>query len=64
MGCCSVSFRRRFQWGTAAMLSAALFALAHGYGLIGFLSVFWSGLVWAWAYERTGSLWPECSDMP
>ena len=51
-------FRRRFQWGTAAMLSAALFALAHGYGLIGFLSVFWSGLVWAWAYERTGSLWP------
>ncbi|MCS6328708.1 MAG: CPBP family intramembrane metalloprotease [Nitrospira sp.] len=51
-------FRRRFQWGTAAMLSAALFALAHGYGLIGFLSVFWSGLIWAWAYERTGSLWP------
>ena len=51
-------FRRRFQWGVAAMLSAALFALAHGYGLIGFLSVFWSGLIWAWAYERTGSLWP------
>lgn len=51
-------FRRRFQWGTAAMLSAALFAIAHGYGLIGFLSVFWSGLLWAWAYERTGSLWP------
>lgn len=50
--------RRRFQWGPAAMLSAALFALAHGYGLIGFLSVFWSGLIWAWAYERTGSLWP------
>ena len=51
-------FRRRFQWGVAAMLSAALFALAHGYGLIGFLSVFWSGVIWAWAYERTGSLWP------
>lgn len=51
-------FRRRFQFGGAAMLSAALFALAHGYGLIGFLSVFWSGLIWAWAYERTGSLWP------
>jgi Predicted metal-dependent membrane protease len=50
--------RRRFRWGPAAMLSAALFALAHGYGLIGFLSVFWSGLIWAWAYERTGSLWP------
>ncbi len=52
-------FRRRFQWWPAAMLSAALFALAHGYGLIGFLSVFWSGLIWAWAYERTGSLWPS-----
>ncbi|MGZ8382590.1 MAG: CPBP family intramembrane glutamic endopeptidase [Nitrospira sp.] len=50
--------RRRYQWWPAAMLSAALFALAHGYGLIGFLSVFWSGLIWAWAYERTGSLWP------
>lgn len=50
--------RRRFQWWPAAMLSAALFALAHGYGLIGFLGVFWSGLIWAWAYERTGSLWP------
>lgn len=50
--------RRRFHWWPAAMLSAALFALAHGYGLIGFLSVFWSGLIWAWAYERTGSLWP------
>ncbi len=50
--------RRRYQWWPAAILSAALFALAHGYGLIGFLSVFWSGLIWAWAYERTGSLWP------
>ena len=50
--------RRRFHWWPAATLSAALFALAHGYGLIGFLSVFWSGVIWAWAYERTGSLWP------
>ena len=50
--------RRRFHWWPAAVLSAALFALAHGYGLIGFLSVFWSGMIWAWAYERTGSLWP------
>jgi len=50
--------RRRFHWWPAALLSAALFALAHGYGLIGFLSVLWSGVIWAWAYERTGSLWP------
>lgn len=50
--------RRRFVWWSAAAMSALLFAVAHGYGLIGFLSVLWSGLVWAWAYERTGSLWP------
>jgi uncharacterized protein len=50
--------RRRFQWMPAAFISAGIFALAHGYGLIGFLSVFWSGLIWAWIYERTGSLLP------
>jgi membrane protease YdiL (CAAX protease family) len=50
--------RRRFQWMPAACISAGIFALAHGYGLIGFLSVFWSGLLWAWIYERTGSLLP------
>jgi membrane protease YdiL (CAAX protease family) len=50
--------RRRFQWMPAAFISAGIFALAHGYGLIGFLSVFWSGLMWAWIYERTGSLLP------
>lgn len=50
--------RRRFQWMPAAAISAGIFALAHGYGLIGFTSVFWSGLIWAWIYERTGSLLP------
>lgn len=50
--------RRRFQWMPAAFVSAGIFALAHGYGLIGFMSVFWSGLIWAWIYERTGSLLP------
>ena len=42
----------------AAVISAGLFALAHGYGVIGFLSVLWSGILWAWIYERTGSLVP------
>jgi membrane protease YdiL (CAAX protease family) len=50
--------RRRFTWMPAALISAGIFALAHGYGLIGFMSVFWSGLIWAWIYERTGSLLP------
>jgi uncharacterized protein len=41
------------------VLSATVFAVAHGYGVLGFAAVFWSGLLWAWAYERTGSLWPS-----
>lgn len=50
--------RRRFSFVPAALLSASIFALAHGYGLIGFVSVLWSGFLWAWIYEKTGSLIP------
>lgn len=50
--------RRRFEFFPAAVMSTSLFALAHGYSLIGFISVFWSGFLWAWIYERTGSLIP------
>lgn len=50
--------RRRFSLAPAAVISAGIFALAHGYGVLGFASVLWSGLVWAWAYEKTGSLVP------
>jgi len=50
--------RRRLNPLPAALISAGLFALAHGYGLIGFISVLWSGMLWAWLYERTGSLIP------
>ncbi|HET6368613.1 MAG TPA: type II CAAX endopeptidase family protein [Pseudomonadales bacterium] len=42
----------------AAMASASIFAIAHGYGPTGFLSVLISGLLWAIAYERTRSLLP------
>ena len=42
----------------AVGLSAGLFALVHGYGAVGFASVFWSGILWAVAYERTRSLLP------
>ncbi|MDH5641048.1 MAG: CPBP family intramembrane metalloprotease [Nitrospira sp.] len=50
--------RRRLSFAPAALLSASVFALAHGYGLIGFISVLWSGFLWAWIYEKTGSLIP------
>jgi membrane protease YdiL (CAAX protease family) len=42
----------------AALASAAIFALAHGYGVVGFASVLGSGVLWAIAYERTRSLLP------
>ena len=53
------SLRRRFGWGASAILSALVFSFVHGYGLLGLLTVFWSGVLWAWAYEKTGSLWPS-----
>jgi membrane protease YdiL (CAAX protease family) len=52
------SLRARFNWPVAAVASALVFGLAHGYGPAGFASVLASGLLWAYLYERTGSLLP------
>lgn len=52
------TLRRRLAWPVAAVISAAIFAAAHGYGAAGFGSVFISGLLWAGAYEKTGSVLP------
>jgi membrane protease YdiL (CAAX protease family) len=52
------TLRRRLGAVAAAAISAGLFAAAHGYGAIGLVTVFASGMLWAWAYERTGSLLP------
>jgi len=52
------TLRRGLNMWTSAVLSAAVFAVAHGYGAWGFASVFFSGVLWALAYERTGSLLP------
>ena len=50
--------RRKFSFLPAALISAAIFGVAHGYGLVGLLSVCWSGMLWAWIYEKTGSILP------
>lgn len=52
------TLRLRLRAGPAALLSAAIFSAAHGYGLLGFAAVTWSGMVWALGYERTRSLLP------
>lgn len=53
------TLRTRLGLGASAVLSAAIFAVAHGYGVLGFAAVFWSGVLWAVAYEKTGSLLPS-----
>jgi hypothetical protein len=52
------TLRLRLGPRPATAVSAGVFALAHGYGVIGFASVAMSGVLWAVAYERTRSLWP------
>jgi membrane protease YdiL (CAAX protease family) len=42
----------------AAAVSGAVFAFGHGYGVVGFVAVFWSGTLWALSYEWTRSLLP------
>ncbi|MDR4459122.1 MAG: CPBP family intramembrane metalloprotease [Nitrospirales bacterium] len=52
------TLRTKFSFPLSMIASGLIFALAHGYGLIAFLTVLWSGLLWAWAYERSGSVIP------
>jgi membrane protease YdiL (CAAX protease family) len=53
-----LTLRRRVGPSSAALTSAMLFALPHQYSLPGFLSVAWSGFVFALAFERCKSLVP------
>jgi CAAX protease family protein len=52
------SLRRYWNAPMAMVVSALIFSLAHGYGAFGLITIFWSGLLWAWAYEKTGSILP------
>jgi len=50
----------RKRWGVAAsaLVSAAIFGLAHAFFVLVALGAFMVGIVLAVVYERTGSLWP------
>lgn len=52
------SLRSALGPAPAIALSGAVFGVAHGYGVLGFLDVASSGMLWAWAFERTGSILP------
>ena len=44
-------------WG-GALISATLFGLAHGVNVVWTVNAAALGLAAAWAYHRSGSLWP------
>jgi CAAX protease family protein len=52
------TLRRVFSLGPAVVVSGVIFGIAHGYGVLGFLDVALSGILWAWAFEKTGSVLP------
>lgn len=52
------TFRYRLQPTSAIVLSAFVFSALHLQSINGFLSIFWSGLILAYAYEKYRSLLP------
>lgn len=52
------SLRSKLAPTSAIVISALIFSTMHLYSVAGFLSVFWSGLILAYAYERYHSLLP------
>lgn len=49
--------REKYGWVAAALISAALFAVVHLQPLT-MLPIFLMGLIFAYLYERTESIWP------
>lgn len=50
--------RERYGWVPAALISSGLFALVH-LQPISFLPIFLMGLIFAYLYQRSGSIWPS-----
>src|SRR5262249_57026189 len=53
------ALRSRFGVAPATAVSAAIFALAHGYGVLGFVARVSRGGLWGGAHRRTGRLRPR-----
>lgn len=51
------SLRERFGWKMSALVSSLLFAAIH-FQLTAFLPIVILGLIFAYLYERSGSIWP------
>jgi uncharacterized protein len=50
-------FRQGYGWQTAAAISSGLFALSH-LSFAAVIPAFASGYIFAYLYQRTGSIWP------
>ena len=50
-------FRQKYGWITAALLSSAIFAVAH-LDLVALIPTFILGVVLAYIYHRSNSVWP------
>jgi uncharacterized protein len=50
-------FRERYGWKTAALISSLLFAVIH-FQPTAFLPIVVLGLIFAYLYQRSGSIWP------
>jgi len=50
--------RQYFSFPAAAALSAGAFSIVHGYSMVGFVALLWTGFLWAWSVEKTRSLLP------
>jgi membrane protease YdiL (CAAX protease family) len=51
------TLRLRLPFWTAALAAGLVFAGLHGYGWLGTSQVLASGVLFAWAFESSGSLW-------
>jgi membrane protease YdiL (CAAX protease family) len=50
-------FRQRYGWVPAVLISSAIFGASH-LQLVAFIPTFLLGMVMAYAYHRSNSIWP------